>query len=174
MRPKTRLIWAAPVALVLTLTWVALPTSAQPPWAGEGGPGPHGRGGMGFGKLETLAAELELTDDQKADVEKIREEGRSEGLALRKQMMRFRHKLHGQLLEDEPDRQAVLLLAEQIGDLRTKLEIHRIEQRLSIRAVLTPEQRDELMTLGPRHGRGGRCRHSRHFRGPDEMGPWER
>ena len=44
MKPKNRLIWAAPVVLMLTLAWVALPTAAQPPWAGERGPGPHGRG----------------------------------------------------------------------------------------------------------------------------------
>lgn len=71
------------LAVLLTIGLTAGAALAQPP-GGPGGRGPGGRGPFGFGlmggggmgwtqllQIEKVQKEIELTDDQKADVEKI-------------------------------------------------------------------------------------------------------
>lgn len=155
MKQNNRIIRVAPVVAIAALAVMASAANAQRPRHGDHR-GPGARGGFGFERLETLADELDLTADQRAQIKKLRDEGRAKGVELRKQVMRLQHQLRGELLEDEVDQQAVLLLVERIGDARTKLAVHRMEHQLAMRSVLTPEQRDQLLTLRPHRGRSWR------------------
>lgn len=151
------------LALVAILALAAGTALAQGPGKGRrcGDEGPRGRGAGG--RIERMAEQLDLTDDQRAEIAGIREEGREQRLELRKRMMRLRNELHGEMLQDEPSRKKVLELNGKIGALRTEMQAQRLEHRLAIREKLTPEQRDRmLLATGRGHGGHG-GRHGRDF-----------
>ena len=141
---KSRKLWIGIGLFTLASLGAARLGSADPP----------GRGERPRGHLEQMAARLELTDEQRAKVEEIREAGEVERTKLEKEAMKARHELRGEFLKDEPDRKRVRALVQQIGDIRTKMEIQRAEHRLTIRDLLTPEQRDRFVTMGGPRGVG--------------------
>jgi Spy/CpxP family protein refolding chaperone len=122
-------------------------------------------------------AGLNLTDAQKTKIAEIREKGAPTRTDLQKQLARLAHEMRGEMLEDSPDRRKIVGLAESAGNVRTRLAVHRTEQMLEMREVLTPEQRDRWMMPshrggmrghgGMRHGHGG-------GRGMGQDGPAER
>lgn len=127
--------------------------------------GPGGRGGRGDHcamanrgpelRLEKMAEQLDLTADQVQAIEKIRAEGRARNQELRKQVMRLQNEKRGELLKDEPNTDTVIKLTRSIGELRTTMQTNRMENRLAIRKLLTPEQKDKMLIIGARQGRHG-------------------
>jgi Spy/CpxP family protein refolding chaperone len=186
MKTRTRILAISAVAVVATVTWMAAASIAQPPGCTgdgpfgqgrRGGQGMHGfaggHGGMGgFGgmmgmpPLERIAEKLELTDEQIARIEEIRDAAKPKRAELRKRVLRLQNSLQGELLEDDPDKVAALELVASIGEATTELRKLALEERLEMRAVLTDEQRDELMSMRPGFGRGdGKQRGQRSGRG---------
>lgn len=125
---------------------------------------PVGRGG-GFGRAsgragDLMARRLDLTDAQREAMTKLREEGRARDVPLRKQMQQLRNELKGEMLKDDPSDRTVTDLARQMGELRTRMQTGRLQDRLAMRKLLTPEQRDKLILMGEgrrggERGRGG-------------------
>lgn len=167
-----KMLMTAVLALVVVAAGTAL---AQGPGVGKG----HG---CGFGgdcqgvdrgemRMERMVQRLDLTEEQAESIAKIREEGRSANAKLRKEMMRLRNELQGELLKDDPSRKSVLDLNEKMGALRTQMRANRLENRLAVREQLTPEQRDRMLLSGEsgrggQAGRGDRCgMHSERGRG---------
>ena len=126
---------------------------------GEGGGPGHGFGMFG----PRMAERLDLTEQQQEAIAKIRQEGSKGNLELRKQMMRLRNEIQGEMLKDQPSEKTVLDLTAQMGKIRTELQSNRIKQQLAIGKLLTPEQRDQMLLMGQggRQGRGGHDRHGR-------------
>jgi Spy/CpxP family protein refolding chaperone len=138
------------------------------------GPG-LGRSGKGQGKhcfegpgqrWERMAEHLELTEEQQATIEELREKNREANQDLRKQMARVRNELEGELLKDDVDAGKALELQRKLGELRTEMQSNRLETRLAVREQLTPAQRDKMLAMkagagkrGGRHGRGGHGAH---------------
>ena len=147
--------------LIATVTLAAVILAAGPTLAqGSGGkwsrgaaPGGHGCDTMEF-RMERMAARLDLTDEQVEAITGIREGGQKQILEMRKEMMRLRNELQGELLEDEPSEGEVVSLTEKIGDLRTRMQVDRAKNRLAVVKLLTPEQRDKMLVMG--HGGKGR------------------
>lgn len=144
--------------VILTCTGAAF---AQGPGDGRGGRGGPGQclqtGEFGPGQdrhLERMAARLDLTEEQQAAIAELQEENRGKNLELRKQMLRLRNELDGELLKDAPNSKSVLALNEQLGDLRTAMKANRLQNRLAVRELLTPEQRDKMLLMGEGRGRG--------------------
>jgi len=153
-----RAITVPALAAVITL----LAASATGAWA-CGGPKGHGAGSGGHGfaghgcdgsHFERMAERLELTDEQKAAVEKIHDDGRGEMVALQKELAQARLELKSVMLDDDPSLSEVRKLVEQIGDLETRAHMTKIEHMLAFRKTLTPEQRDLFLLHGPHHGGG--------------------
>ncbi len=165
------------ILVVMALMLVSASAFAQGPGRGGphgGGPG-HGPGWMGAddGGLPPMMVErLGLSEDQQAAIEEIHSQARQGNLELRKEMMRLRNELQGEMLKDEPNEKAVLSLTEKIGEVRTDMQLNRAKARLAVRRQLTPEQRDMMLVIrggigghggpagrhGPRagfHGKGG-------------------
>jgi len=142
--------------VALLVIGIAAVAVAQGPGQGQG----KGRGGSGDGnfgtemRLERMAQRLDLTADQVKTITEIRENGRSENQAMRKQMMRLNNEKRGEMLKDDPSDKTVLDLTTKIGDLRTEMQTTRMGNRLAVRKVLTPEQRDKMLLQSER--RGGR------------------
>ena len=125
---------------------------------GHGGRGGFGDGAFGPGhRMEFLAERLELTDEQVTAIEGIHDEGQAKNMELRKEMMRLRNELEGEMLKDDPSEKAALDLTGKIGALRTEIQANRMTSRLEVRKQLTPEQRDKMLMMRERHqGREGR------------------
>lgn len=146
---KTKLAGIAVFGVAALLLW-----SATAPAAGRGkiGRGPDGESP----RLERLAERLDLTEEQKEKIEGIHERGRAEMQELRKELMRAKHALRGEFLEDEPNAGDLKALTKKIGDLKTRMELMRLDHRLAVRDLLTPEQREEMFFMkGRGHGPGG-------------------
>lgn len=143
-------LWLA-LAAMLGMATVAAAQPAAAPEAPAAAPclrmGP-GADEPGAGDRGPLAG-LDLTEEQGQAIAKLREEGRQERLADRKNMRRLRHDLQGVMLADEPDARAAEKLIGQIADLRAKMQMSRLRQHLAVRQLLTPEQRDRLPLGGP-------------------------
>jgi Spy/CpxP family protein refolding chaperone len=140
----------------------------------------YGEGPFGFEhRLEALAEKLELTEEQVTAIEGIQEAGREKGVELRKEMMRLRHELEGEMLKDEPSLDAAQALVEKIGALRTEIQVQRLANRLEVRKQLTPEQRDKMLMMrgsfqggrGKHGGRGVGPHGARHCDGKGPHGP---
>jgi Spy/CpxP family protein refolding chaperone len=151
-------------------------------WRGEDARLPRG---------ERIAEYLELSERQVGEIKELREDGRSQMADLRKEMMRVKNEIRGEMLEDNPDMDTLKKLTAKKGEIRTEMEIARLEHRLAMREILTEEQRDKLMMsrsrggrgrFDGRHGRGiGRGRMGRGrgaerggpFMGMEQGDPWE-
>jgi periplasmic protein CpxP/Spy len=152
-------------ASILTLTLIVAGSAlAQGPGMGQGKRMAKGNqecvqgdsGSRGEMRLERMAARLELTEEQTDAITKIHEAGRSKNMGLRKEMMRLRNELQGEMLKDDPSQKKVLDLNEKLGALRTEKHATRLENRLAVREQLTPEQRDKMLTMGEfKKGRNG-------------------
>lgn len=144
---KTSGVVAIAGALMLAMT-VAVFSQQEgrppgpPPGGGfRGGPGFPGRDGLG-----PLARDLNLTDDQKAQIKKITASFEESTKALRDQL----RKLH----ESEPDplsgaafdEAAVRAAAEARAGVQVDLEVARARMMSQIFAVLTTEQKAQLAT----------------------------
>jgi len=121
-----------------------------------------GRGGMASGPRPgpnvegMVCSRLDLSEDQQAKIREIHEGKRQEHLRLQKEVLRLQNALDGEMLKDSPSTATLRDLAGQIGSLRTQEMILRLETRVAVRGVLTPEQRDRQLTLrgGRHHGHG--------------------
>ena len=126
-------------ALLLTTAAVVFSQGPQgpPPGGGfRGGPGPHD--GLG-----PLARDLNLTDDQKAQIKKITDSFRESDKALHDQL----HALH----ESEPDpvsgtfdEAAVRAAAEARAKIQVELEVSHAKMMSQVTGVLTAEQKAQL------------------------------
>lgn len=157
---NTLLVVAAIVAL-----GVGANALAQGP--GPRGAGPHGgrgAGGCGAGEcgagqergLARLQARLDLDDEQVAAIKDLQAKSQAANLDLRKDILRLQNEKRGEMLKDEPDAGKVVELTAKIGAVRTEMQTNRVETRLAVRKLLTPEQRDKMLAGGGR-GAGGAC-----------------
>jgi Spy/CpxP family protein refolding chaperone len=142
--------------VALLVVGLAATAMAQGPGQGQGHNGKgHGQGQGQAGpqmQVERMAKRLDLSADQITAIQEIRANGRAKNTETRKQMMRLRNEKHGEMLKDDPSTQKVLELTTEIGNLRTKMQANRMSDRLEVRKVLTPEQRDKMLLSG--EGRG--------------------
>ncbi len=115
--------------------------------AGPGGHGPHrgGPGGPG-GPVEHAMMraihDLDLTEDQRAILQDIREQARENHESLREQHRQTYETMKAELLSDAPDA-ALLhsLVDQQHAEMQQRMH-DRLDTLLEIQAVLTPAQRD--------------------------------
>jgi Spy/CpxP family protein refolding chaperone len=141
--------------------------AAQPPPAFERR---RDHGGAPFDRfLERHAERLKLDDATRERIRAVGREAQREASAVREQVHASREEMRRLLNQDSPDEAAVMRQAERIGSLETEMQKQRLRTMLRIRALLTPEQRQELVKI--REERGGRQRRTRHD-DPGRERPW--
>ena len=123
--------------------------------------------------LERHAERLGLDDDTRARIRELSSEGRDAGRAHREALRALRDELRELLSQDAPKESEVFAKADEIGRAETALQKERLRTMLAIRALLTPEQRSELVKIhdemrGERRGRGRRGERPEPSREPDE------
>lgn len=110
--------------------------------------GPLGRGGLG-----PLARDLNLTDDQKTQIQKITESFETSTKELRDKL-RALHESEPDPLTTAFDEAAVRAAAEERAKIEVELQIAHVKMLSQIGAVLTPEQKSQLASRGPRFRKG--------------------
>jgi Spy/CpxP family protein refolding chaperone len=121
------------------------------------GPGPaQGRGRAGEGvqqramRFRAQAAEkLNLTDEQKKSIEKLRIEMQKKNIPLHSQIQLARLEIREQMISEKPDRAKIEKSMKQVSDLEFQLKMNQLDHLFAVRSLLTPEQ------LKNWHGMGG-------------------
>jgi Spy/CpxP family protein refolding chaperone len=139
------------LATMVLLTSAAIVLSQQPqappPPGGFGGPGFRGPGGPvpreGFGPFGPLGRELNLTDDQKAQIKQIQDSFRDSDKALIDQL-RTLHEKQPDPMGGAFDEAAVRSAAEARAKIQVELEVSHAKMMSQISSVLTPEQKAQL------------------------------
>jgi Spy/CpxP family protein refolding chaperone len=153
-------------ALFLPLTMFA----QGPPPGGPGGPGPHGmephagrdgHGMMGeWWKNSELAQQLQLSDQQKQQLDKVFYDHRMKLIDLQADLEKQDLKLQTMLDEDTPNESQVSTQVDQELAAKSKLEREFTMMNLNLRTVLTVEQWRKLKDMRNHHGPEG-FEHSR-------------
>ena len=110
-----------------------------------------GPGGGGFGMK--MMDELELTKDQRKQLEDLTFNFRKGMIPMRAQLQ-VAHLDLQQLIRSDAKRSDIDDKIDQIGRLRTHIQKKAVGHRLAMRAVLTPEQRDKWDSRPRMMGRG--------------------
>lgn len=132
-----RIISASLVATLAILFTVANAEARPRKGRHFGGPG------MGPGMGKELA-ELNLTDEQKTEIQKLESAMREEVKPLEQKAHELREKMGELWRAENPDEGAIIALHKQINKLHGQMGEIFIEYRFDITAVLTPAQRAEL------------------------------
>jgi Spy/CpxP family protein refolding chaperone len=152
---------------VLTLTLAATAAYAGG-WGGGRGYGRFGGGaGPGFqGRMVARMAEtLQLTEQQQAAIKQIHEEAGKDAEPLIRKVRELREKMRAEWRSEAPDKGTLMDLHDEIHRINGELGESRIQTRLDVLNVLTPEQRATWKANMGKRLRDGR---GRGFKG---MGP---
>jgi Spy/CpxP family protein refolding chaperone len=103
-------------------------------------------------RLEEKLDTLNLDDATRTTIHKALDEGRVAQDDLRSQLRKARQDLRAMLQNDNPDEAQVLAQAEVIGGLVTEQRKQELHTLLTLRALLTPEQRASLREAMRPHG----------------------
>ncbi len=156
---QKRTLFIVPIVLIV-LASAGLAT-AQGHGLGQGKgqkKGCAGNGPAGFGpghRIEMMAHRLDLSDDQKNTIQGIFENSRQDGVEKRKDLMRLRNQLKGEMLKDSPSEKSVLSINSKMGALKTEMKALKLKTRLAVREELTSEQRDKMLVMGGFGGNDG-------------------
>jgi len=120
-------------------------------YAERGGPMPGGKkgfvkeqGGRVFGDPARMQKDLGLSDDQVKKIADINRNHEKKMLDYREKLSPKKIQLRRLLLDDAVDMAGVRSLVKEISELRAELQILRIQHRLDIEKVLTPEQKAKM------------------------------
>jgi Spy/CpxP family protein refolding chaperone len=141
MRAALRIV--RPILLLAVL--LAAASSAPPAGSGEH-PRKHRRPPLDA-LLERHAERLDLDAETLARIRAAADASRPEHERLAEELHALRMEMRALLDGDTPDRDAVMRLADRVGSAETALDKHRLATLLEIRALLTAEQRRELVRI---------------------------
>ena len=103
-------------------------------------------------RLEEKIDALNLDDATRTALHKAIDEGRVAQDDMRSQLRKARRDLRTLLQQDSPDEAQVLAQSEVIGGLETNQRKQALHTLLTVRALLTPEQRANLKETMQPHG----------------------
>jgi Spy/CpxP family protein refolding chaperone len=120
-----------------------------------------------------MQAELGLSDDQVAQLQKMKADGRSQAIRRHADLRIAQGELSDLLQAPTVDEKAISVKVKQVTDLQAAGTRARIDQRLALRRVLSPEQVEKMQSLAlerRREGRSGRHRGAHGSRPGDQAG----
>lgn len=135
------------VAALLAGLAVASAGFAEPPFGGDHRGGGHHRGHGPAGFIEEHTEQLGLDDETREAIDGIVDESRERARGLHRELRGLHREMRDLLSQENPDEAAVMQQAEAIGQAETELHKHRIGALIKIRALLTDEQRAELIRI---------------------------
>ncbi|NER39222.1 MAG: Spy/CpxP family protein refolding chaperone [Oscillatoria sp. SIO1A7] len=125
--------------------------------------GREGRGRRGGGELRGIER-LNLSSEQREEIEAIRNQYQEETQDLRQEMRDAKQQLQ-QLMSSNASDGELRSQHNRVIDLHQEMAQTRFEQMLEIRSVLTPEQREQWAEQMQQRRQGGRRNRRRNGRG---------
>ncbi len=114
----------------------------------DGRRGKRGMRGMrGIGIGPRMAEELGLTDEQTEAIQAIRDDFREQMGPTRETVSEIRAELRELWSADEPDKKAILAKMDEMQAEKHAMAIARVDARLQVLDVLTPEQKAEMQAI---------------------------
>ena len=110
----------------------------------------HGPGGYGRHGKQRLA-ELNLSQSQKDRIAKVRESHQKDMIQSRADLQLAKLEFRKLMRDDTPDKRALNAQIDRMTSIRAEMIKSRVERRLEVRDILTPDQRSKL-----REGHGKR------------------
>ena len=118
---------------------------------------------------------LDLTAEQKVEMEKLKLEHKLAGVDIRAEQAKLRLEMKKEMMKDDPSRKALEKLAKGIAANREKMQMMRIEHMLDVRKMLSADQwkifvshhydrKGRMGDRGCRHGVKGDRQHRCHDR----------
>ena len=101
-------------------------------------------------KVAHLADRLGLDEDQQNSIEALMTAGQELGSVDRERLKELKESLQAQVEDFDPG--ATQQLADEIGEITTRLTYQRTSTRAQVHAILTPEQRTQLEALHEQRG----------------------
>ena len=136
MKPNKILTLGLALAMILGIALVA---EARGPFRGA-----HGRSaGQGWMNLKSLL-ELDLSDAQKAEIQKILNQREGEMAALRQQSFQARKDLRNALRSEPLDESDLRLAYKALSSVREEHLVQGAKLRAELKQILTPEQQELL------------------------------
>ena len=139
-----RTISIASLAALLALLLCAGQGQARPPFRGDFMEGDGGHEGR---FLDEYADRLGLDEEIREKIRAKIDASQAESEPLRDQLHDGYGALRELLMQDTPDRGAVMKQAQVLGELKLALGKLRLATLLDVRALLTPEQRAEMIAI---------------------------
>jgi len=135
------------------------------------GRGPHGPGEPGERHMERVFERLDLTDEQRAELEQKLPQFREATQPSMERLREARSNLTDLIHADQLDEVAIRQAAADIAGIEADLAVARAQHFQEMRQILTPEQLEELQQMrkqmGERRGpRGHRPRGGGYGNGP--------
>ena len=172
---RIRLSAATFIAAALLSVMAVVGFSQGPPEGRHGGPGRdfHGgpRGGGPRDGLGPLARDLNLTDDQKAQIKKIQTSFEESTKALREQMRTLHENGADPLSTGTFDEAAVRAAAQARANVQIEMDVAHARMMSQIFAVLTPEQKTQLAAKRQEFEQRHREREAQHRDGAADEQP---
>lgn len=101
------------------------------------------------GRVERIARLLNLTDDQKAQLQAIAKDARTQFAALAPQLKDQREAIQ-EAIEKNADDNTIRNLAAKQGDLQAQAAVIRIKAMAKFYAILTPDQKEKAAAMRQR------------------------
>jgi Spy/CpxP family protein refolding chaperone len=118
-------------------------------------PGPDPGGMRGRQHRESIFKMLNLTDQQRTEIDKLRSAMQKSMIDNRAKIQEARVDLRGLFRADKPDRAAIEKKVSEISDLQLKAKMALIDHLFSIRNLLTPDQQKIWKEHMEEQGLGG-------------------
>lgn len=103
---------------------------------------------------ERLAKVLELSDEQKTKIEAIHFESMKSMKSVKNLIGEKQARLKSLTTAENPDNKAIVKIAGEIGDLRTKMFVKHVETKQQVRALLDEKQKMKFDQIGDRMREG--------------------
>lgn len=162
---RKSMIAAMGFALLGGCAAVAGAQPATPAPAAPTGPALQRRGPAGPAWQHRLG----LSDEQAAQLRKMRLEGREQAIRRRADLAIARMQLREALDAPTVDEKLVASRVQAVNDLQAAAVRARVDRQLALRKLLTPEQRERLMQMRQQRGMRAFERGDRRGRGPARM-----
>jgi len=136
------------VAVIAVTVFATSGFTFGPGWGRGQGGGPYYGGGV------TALSGLDLTAEQTAKINALRETHLKDVKPLQDKMFSKRGELRLLWLQQNPDQNKILAVQKEIRTIRDQMQDKMTIQRLNILKVLTPEQQEKMKAFGPGRGFG--------------------
>jgi Spy/CpxP family protein refolding chaperone len=112
-------------------------------------------------RIQEIYQQLNLTDDQKKQLDANKQEHRAKMEAARQEVKADKEALHGELMKTQLDIPKIHQIHERIKALQSRMEDEKLNSILAVRAIFTPEQFLKFTDLMHKHQKD-------HDEGPSE------